>query len=71
MSRANRITDNDALLNNLHRLMWDASDAIMTVYEADDFGETLKIDESPVTRRARSRTSSRSTWSGWTRSPAT
>ncbi len=50
MSRATRITDNYALLNNLHRLMWDASDAIMTVYRADDFGETLKSDQSPVTR---------------------
>ena len=50
MSRANRITDNYALLNNLHRLMWDASDAIMAVYRADDFGETLKSDQSPVTQ---------------------
>jgi 3'(2'), 5'-bisphosphate nucleotidase len=50
MSRANRITDNYALLNNLHRLMWDASDAIMAVYRADDFGETLKSDQSPVTK---------------------
>jgi 3'(2'), 5'-bisphosphate nucleotidase len=50
MSRATRITDNYALLNNLHRLMWDASDAIMTIYRADDFGETLKSDQSPVTR---------------------
>jgi 3'(2'), 5'-bisphosphate nucleotidase len=50
MSRATRITDNYALLNNLHRLMWEASDAIMTVYRADDFGETLKSDQSPVTR---------------------
>ena len=50
MSRAARITDNYALLNNLHRLMWDASDAIMAVYRADDFGETLKTDQSPVTR---------------------
>jgi 3'(2'), 5'-bisphosphate nucleotidase len=50
MSRANRITDNYALLNNLHRLMWDASDAVIAVYRADDFGETLKSDQSPVTR---------------------
>jgi 3'(2'), 5'-bisphosphate nucleotidase len=50
MSRATRITDNYALLNNLHRLMWDASDAIMTVYRADDFGEIQKSDQSPVTR---------------------
>ena len=35
MSRATRITDNYALLNNLHRLMWDASDAVMAVYHAD------------------------------------
>ena len=50
MSRATRITDNYALLNNLRRLMWDASDAIMAVYKEDDFGETLKSDQSPVTR---------------------
>ena len=50
MSRATRITDNYALLNNLHRLMWEASDAIMAVYQAGDFGETLKSDESPVTQ---------------------
>ena len=50
MSRATRITDNYSLLNNLHRLMWEASDAIMAVYEADDFGETLKSDQSPVTQ---------------------
>ena len=50
MSRATRITDNYALLNNLQRLMWDASDAIMAVYRADDFGETQKTDQSPVTR---------------------
>jgi 3'(2'), 5'-bisphosphate nucleotidase len=50
MSRATRVTDNYALLNNLHRLMWDASDAIMAVYKEDDFGETLKSDQSPVTR---------------------
>ena len=50
MSRATRITDNYALLNNVHRLMWDASDAIMAVYKEDDFGETLKSDQSPVTR---------------------
>ena len=40
MSRATRISDSYALLNNLHRLMWDASDAIMAVYKEDDFGET-------------------------------
>ena len=50
MSRADRITDNHTLLDNLHHLMWDASDAIMAVYKADDFGETQKSDQSPVTR---------------------
>jgi len=50
MPRATRITDNYALLNNLHRLMWEASDAIMGVYQAGDFGETLKSDQSPVTQ---------------------
>ena len=50
MSRATRITDSYALVNNLHRLMWDASDAIMAVYQTDDFGKALKSDSSPVTQ---------------------
>ena len=50
MSHAKKITDNQPLLDNLHRLMWEASDAIMSIYREDDFGETLKSDQSPVTR---------------------
>ena len=50
MSHAKKITDNQPLLDNLARLMWEASDAIMSIYQADDFGEALKSDQSPVTR---------------------
>ena len=50
MSHAKKITDNQPLLDNLTRLMWEASDAIMSIYQADDFGEALKSDQSPVTR---------------------
>ena len=50
MSHAKNITDNQSLLDNLTRLMWEDSDAIMSVYRADDFGETLKSDDSPVTQ---------------------
>ena len=50
MSHAKKITDNQPLLDNLARLMWEASDAIMSIYRADDFGEALKSDQSPVTR---------------------
>ena len=50
MSRAKQITDNQPLLDELTQLMWETSDAIMSVYQADDFGEALKSDESPVTR---------------------
>ena len=49
MSHAKKITDNQPLLDKLTRLMWEASDAIMSVYRADDFGEALKSDESLVT----------------------
>ena len=50
MSHAKKITDNQPLLDNLTRLMWEASDGIMSVYRGDNFGEALKSDESPVTR---------------------
>ena len=58
MSHAKKITGNQPLLDNLTRLMWEASDAIMSVYREDDFGEALKSDESPLharpSRRSRS-----------------
>lgn len=50
MSQAQQISQNAALLNNLMHLMWDASDAIMTVYASDAFGESMKSDDSPVTQ---------------------
>ena len=50
MSRANKITDNASLFNELSQLMEVASDSIMAVYRADDLGESFKSDDSPVTR---------------------
>ena len=50
MSHAKKITGNQPLLDNLTRLMWEASDAIMSVYRGDDFGEALKSDQSSLTR---------------------
>jgi 3'(2'), 5'-bisphosphate nucleotidase len=34
----------------LTKLMWEASDAILAIYESSDFGITTKNDESPVTK---------------------
>jgi 3'(2'), 5'-bisphosphate nucleotidase len=50
MSLATEITKNNQLLDKLSRIIWDASEAIMAVYRSDDFGETAKSDESPVTK---------------------
>ena len=50
MSLATAITEDHQLLDKFSRIMWNASEAIMAVYQSDDFGETAKLDESPVTR---------------------
>jgi 3'(2'), 5'-bisphosphate nucleotidase len=50
MSLATEITKNNQLLDEVSQIMWDASEAIMAVYQSDDFGETAKLDESPVTK---------------------
>ena len=45
----NLITDRE-LLSKLKLLMWEASTAIMEVYDSEDFDTDSKSDESPVTR---------------------
>jgi len=49
MKQALLIADNATLLANLKSLMWDASDAILRVYNKTDFGTEIKSDNSPVT----------------------
>ena len=34
----------------LTQLMWEASDAILAIYESSDLGITTKDDQSPVTK---------------------
>ena len=34
----------------LNQLMWEASDAILAIYESSDLGITTKDDQSPVTK---------------------
>ena len=48
MSRAKQITDNGPPLNNLALFMWEASVVIMAVNEAEDLGELLKSNQSPM-----------------------
>ena len=50
MSLVSEITKNSQLLDELSQIIWNASEAIMTVYRSDDFGESTKCDESPVTK---------------------
>jgi len=49
MNQAQLITGDTQLLSDLKRLMWAASDAILTVYHKADFGTETKGDNSPVT----------------------
>lgn len=49
-SNAIMIASDTELLKELKRLMWAASDAIMAVYNSDDFGTEAKGDDSPVTK---------------------
>ena len=48
-SKATIIANDYELLTELKRLMWAASDAIMAVYNSEDFGTEAKGDNSPVT----------------------
>jgi 3'(2'), 5'-bisphosphate nucleotidase len=50
MSQAKRIISDTVLLNALKQVMWDANDAILTIYHSDDFGVDTKSDDSPVTK---------------------
>ena len=45
MSLATEITKNSQLLDELSQIIWNASEAIMTVYRSDDFGESTKCDD--------------------------
>ena len=51
MSRADLgFLENAETLQALTQLMWDASDAILAIYESSDFGIAAKDDQSPVTQ---------------------
>jgi len=51
MSRADLgFLENAETLQALSQLMWDASDAILAIYESSDFGIAAKDDHSPVTQ---------------------
>lgn len=50
MSKALEIANNETLFNALKALMWKAGDAILEVYQQDDFGTEVKGDNSPVTK---------------------
>lgn len=50
MSMAISLFNNQGTLESLKTLMWEASDAIMAVYNSEHFDAELKSDNSPVTR---------------------
>ena len=50
MSRAIEIANDQAKLDALESLMWEAGDAILDVYHQEDFGTDIKGDDSPVTK---------------------
>jgi 3'(2'), 5'-bisphosphate nucleotidase len=50
MSKALEIANNETLFKALKALMWKAGDAILDVYQQDDFGTEVKGDDSPVTK---------------------
>lgn len=51
MSRADLgFLEDSETLQALNQLMWQASDAILAVYESNDLGIATKDDQSPVTR---------------------
>lgn len=50
MSGSKSIYQNIELLAALKQLMWQAGDAILEVYNSDDFGTEVKGDNSPVTK---------------------
>jgi len=50
MSKAQQTTQNAELLNHIKQLMWQAGDAIMEVYNSNEFDTEIKGDNSPVTK---------------------
>lgn len=48
--QARSIFSNKELLAGLKELMWRAGDAILEVYNSEDFGTEAKSDDSPVTK---------------------
>lgn len=48
--KAIAIANDNVLITELKRLMWAASDAIIAVYDSEDFGTATKGDDSPVTK---------------------
>jgi 3'(2'), 5'-bisphosphate nucleotidase len=50
MNKAIEIANDEVKLNALEFLMWEAGDAILDVYNQDEFGTETKGDNSPVTK---------------------
>ena len=50
MSLASNIVNDEAVLKSLKQLMWKAGDAILDVYQSDDFNTEIKGDDSPLTK---------------------
>ena len=50
MSKLNDLLADAELIQQLESLMWQAGDAILEVYNSEDFGEQTKGDDSPVTK---------------------
>jgi len=50
MSLASNIVNDEAVLKSLKQLMWKAGDAILDVYQSDDFNTEVKGDDSPLTK---------------------
>ena len=46
---AKTVLDNQKVKSQIIQLMWEASDAILAVYESSDLGIATKSDQSPVT----------------------
>ena len=49
-SRALELVNDAELLHELKSLMWKAGEAILEIYNSDDFGTEVKGDDSPVTK---------------------
>ena len=49
-SRALELVNDAEILHELKSLMWKAGEAILEIYNLDDFGTEIKGDDSPVTK---------------------